>query len=75
MTPYVPKARINVFKQSFQYTVPSIYNALPNVIKESTTLHVLNPNSKFMLLIASTLLLSRYSVQHTNTCKNIIKSF
>ena len=35
---YVPKARINVFKQSFQYTAPSIYNALPNVIKESTTL-------------------------------------
>ena len=37
---YVPKARINVFKQSFQFTAPSIYNALPNVIKESTT-HVM----------------------------------
>ena len=35
---YVPKSRINVFKQSFQYTAPSIHNALPNVIKESTTL-------------------------------------
>ena len=30
---YVPKARINVFKQSFQYIAPAIYNALPNVIK------------------------------------------
>ena len=55
MTLYVPKARINVFKQSFQYTAPSIYNALPNVIKESTT----------MLLLASILLLSMYSVQYT----------
>ena len=35
---YVPKARINVLKQSFQYTASSIYNALPTVIKESTTL-------------------------------------
>ena len=35
---YAPKARINVFKQSFQYTAPLIYNALPNVIKESTNL-------------------------------------
>ena len=87
---YVPKARINVFKQSFQYTAPSMYNALPNVIKELMyssnhfniqphqytmhylmllknlqLCHVLNPNSKSMLLIASMLLLSRFSVQYT----------
>ena len=63
---YVPKARINVFKQSHfniqpnQYTMPYLM-----LLKNLQLCHFLNPNSKSMLLIASILLLSMYSVQYT----------
>ena len=53
MTLFLPKARINVFKQSFNIQPHQYYS------------HVLNPNSKSMLLMASILLLSRYSVLYT----------
>ena len=54
------KARINVFKQSFQYTVPYLM-----LIKNLQICHVLILNSKSMLLIASMLLLSKYIVNYT----------
>ena len=46
--------------QPHQYTMPYLM-----LLKNLQLCHVLNPNSKSMLLIASILLLPRYSVQYT----------
>ena len=43
---HVPKPRLNQFKQSLQYKGPSLYNSLPNSIKDSNSLSVFKKNSK-----------------------------
>ena len=35
---YVPKANINLFKQSFPYAAPAYFNTLPNDVKNAPTL-------------------------------------
>ena len=35
---YVPKPRLEIYRQAFQYTGPNLYNAIPNEIKTSQTL-------------------------------------
>ena len=36
---YVPKPRIDMFRQSFQYTGPTYYNNLPDNVKNCTSLN------------------------------------
>ena len=35
---YVPKPRIELFRQSFQYTAPQCFNLLPTCVKQAPTL-------------------------------------
>lgn len=45
-TLYIPKPRVNLFRQSFQYTGPSLYNSLPNNIKHTDSLPMFKSNVK-----------------------------
>ena len=36
---YIPKPRIDMFRQSFQYTGPTFYNKLPDHVKNASSLH------------------------------------
>ena len=47
---YVPKPRIDKFKQSFQYIGPSLYNTFPQDVKESSSLSVFKKRSKEHIL-------------------------
>ena len=71
---YVPKPRIEKFRQSFQYVGPILYNGLPKDVKGSTSLHGFKKNVKVALQHLSFLYVIIYWTHYSWNINKILQT-